>query len=121
MSIYIKIVGIFFIACSVLYFARPDILKHLLEFFSKGNRVYLAGLIRFLLAVLFLVSARDCRIPWAMVAFGVLFLIGGVLVFVLGPKRLAPMFDWWLGRPTWLIRILGIVALAFGGIIVYAA
>jgi hypothetical protein len=36
----------------IAYLLRPEIVKKLMGFFKKGKRIYLAGLIRFALAVL---------------------------------------------------------------------
>ena len=91
MVVAVKIVGMVFIAAGILYILKPDVLKRLIEFFKKGPRMYLAGLIRFALAVVFLVGAGDCREKWVIAGFGIIFLISGLLVFMLGPRRLRGM------------------------------
>jgi len=121
MVVAVKIVGIVFIAAGILYILKPDVLKRLIEFFKKGPRMYVAGLIRFALAVVFLVGAGDCREKWVIAGFGIIFLISGLLVLMLGPRRLRGMLEWFQKQPAMLIRIVGVIALAIGAVIAYSA
>jgi len=102
MVVAVKIVGIVFIAAGILYILKPDVLKRLIEFFKKGPRMYVAGLIRFAFAVVFLVGAGDCREKWVIAGFGIIFLISGLLVLMLGPRRLRGMLEWFQKQPAML-------------------
>ncbi len=117
----IRLVGLICVAVGILYMLRPDVPKRLMEFFKKGSRMYLAGMIRFALAVVFLVGAEHCRRKWVIVGFGIVFLISGLLVFMLGAKRLRVMIDWLQRRPALLHRCLGLVAGVVGAAICYGA
>lgn len=121
MSIVIKIIGGLFILLGVLYLVKPVVLKVMLEFFRKGKLIYVAGLIRLALAVVFLLAARECRIPKVITVFGILFMLSGLVTFMLGPKKLMPVIDWCLKKPVWVLRLLGVVTLVIAGIIIYAA
>lgn len=121
MATVIKIIGIVFVAISIVYLFKPGVIKWLMEFFKKGKRMYFAGLIRFVLAIVFFLSARECDITWAIVAFGILFLISGLLVFMLGPERLRSIIEWWQKQSTLLFRVLALITLAAGGVIIYCA
>jgi len=81
MNTIIKIVGVLIILISILYLAKPDIIKKLMQFFKKDYRVYLIALVRFVLAVIFLLAATQCHHPRIVTAFGILFLISGLLFF----------------------------------------
>jgi len=117
----IRLVGVICVAVGILYMLRPDIPRRLMEFFKKGSRMYLVGVIRFALAVVFLVGAEHCRHKWVIVGFGIVFLISGLLVFMLGAKRLRAIIDWLGKRSALLLRGLGVIALAIGAIICYSA
>ena len=56
--IVIKSLGILFVLIGIAYLLRPEIIKKLMGFFRKGKRIYVAGLIRFALAVIFLLAGR---------------------------------------------------------------
>jgi len=119
--IVIKSLGMLFALMGIAYLLRPDIIKKLMGFFKKGKRIYLAGLIRFVLAVVFLVAARECRYPWIIFASGIIFLIGGLLIFMLGPEKIGRILDWYQNQPTLIFRVIALVVLAFGAIIIFSA
>jgi hypothetical protein len=121
MDTIIKIIGIIIILMSILYLAKPDIIKHLMEFFKKGLRVYIIALTRFVLAVVFLLAATQCNHPRLVTALGILFLISGLLVIILGPKKIGPIFEWYLAQPPMIFRILSVITLVFGALVLYAA
>jgi len=119
--IVIKSLGMLFALMGIAYLLRPDIIKKLMGFFKKGKRIYLAGLIRFVLAVVFLVAARECRYFWIIFASGIVFLVGGLLIFMLGPDKIRRIFDWYQNQPTLIFRVIAVVVLAFGAIIIFSA
>jgi hypothetical protein len=121
MNIVVKVIGIVFIFLALLYLLKPDIMQRLMEFFKKGKRIYFARLIRFATAVVFLLAAGDCKMPWVIIVFGILFIIGGLLIFILGPERVRSMIAWWQRQSLLLLRVLAVITLAIGAIIVYAA
>ena len=121
MDSVIKVIGIVFVLIAILYFLKPGVMKGLMHFFKSGNRMYFAGLIRFLLAIVFLLAARECRNSWVIFAFGILFLISGLLIFVLGPKRLRVILEWWENQSTVLFRVLALVTLAVGVVVIVFA
>lgn len=121
MRIVIQSLGIIFVLVGVLYLLKPDFMKSIMEFFKKGKRLYLAGVIRFVLAVIFLLGARECDITWVIVVFGILFIIGGLLIFTLGLERLKSIIDWWQKQSVLLLRVIALVTVAVGAIVIYCA
>ena len=105
----------------VLYIAYPSVMLWLIGFFKKGYRIYLAAVVRLTLAVLFLIAANSCRHPRLVIAFGILFLLGGLLILLLGRKRTTAILDYYGTRPLWLLRIFAFVALVIGTLVIYAA
>lgn len=121
MHIIIKSLGTVFAIIGILYLLRPDIIKWLMEFMKKGKRIYLAGLLRFALAIVFLVGARECRYPWIIFAFGIIFLLSGLLIFMLGPEKIRRILDWYGEQPTLIFRVIAIIVIAVGLIVVFSA
>jgi uncharacterized protein YjeT (DUF2065 family) len=119
--IVIKSLGMLFSLMGIAYLLRPEIIKRLMGFFKKGKRIYFAGLIRFALAVVFFLGARECRYFWVIFACGIIFLMGGLLIFLLGPERIRRMLDWYQDQPTLIFRIIATIVLAFGVIIILSA
>jgi len=121
MKVVIQIIGIIIILVGILYFLRPGFMKTIMEFFKKGKRIYFAGVIRFALAIVFFLAARECDITWVIVVFGILFIISGMLIFMLRLERLKSIIDWYQKRSILLLRVFALITLAIGAIILYAA
>ncbi len=121
MDIVIQSLGIVFALAGIVYLLRPDVMKWLMEFFKQGKRMYFAGLIRFALAIVFLVGARECKQFWVIFAFGILFIIGGLLIFTIGLERFKSIIDWWQKQSLLLLRVMALITLAVGAVIIYSA
>jgi len=121
MAIAVKIIGIVFVFVAVTYLLKPDIFRRILEFFKQGRRIYLAGLLRFVFAVVFLLGANECKIPWVIITFGILFIISGLLVFTFGLEKLKAMINWCQKQPALILRFIALIALAIGAVIIYCA
>ena len=121
MDTIIKIIGVLFILSAILYIAKPIVITVMMNFFIKGKRLYLAALIRFALAIIFLLAATKCKMPIIIAALGVLFLLAGLLFFILGLEKIKTMLNWWLSQPLIYLRIIATVTLILGAIIIYAA
>jgi uncharacterized protein YjeT (DUF2065 family) len=121
MDLVIKIIGIVIVAIGVVYILKPGVMNRLFEFFKKGSRLYLAAPVRLALAVVFLVGAGECKQFWVILALGILFLISGILVFVLGPKKLRPMIEWFQKQSEFLHRAMALIVLAVGVVIIICA
>lgn len=119
--IVIKILGIIISLMGLVYLLRPDIIKKLMNFFKKDKRIYLSGVLRLALAVVFLVAARECRYPWIVFACGIIFLAGGLLIFLLGPERIRKILDWYEEQSTLIFRVIAVIVLVFGLIIILSA
>ena len=121
MDIVVKIVGIVVVFIGIVYLLKPGVLKSFIGFFKKGKRIYFVGLIRFVLAVIFLLAANQCKMPWVIIVFGILFMISGLLIFILRAERLKSILDWWQRQSSLLLRFMGLIALAVGAAIIYSA
>jgi uncharacterized protein YjeT (DUF2065 family) len=119
--ILIKSLGIIISLMGIVYLLRTDIIKKLMSFFKKGKRIYLPGILRLALAVVFLVAARECRYPWIIFASGIIFMAGGLLIFLLGPEKIRRMLDWYQKQSTLIFRVIALIVLVFGVIIILSA
>ena len=119
--ITIKSIGIIIVLFAILYLAKPSIMISILEFFKKGKRLYLPGILRFILAIIFLLGANRCHYPAVIAVFGVMFIIGGLLIFVMKLEKLKSILDWWQKQSIVLLRVLAIITFIIGAVIVYSA
>ena len=121
MEIVVKIAGILILLIGIVFLLKPGVMKCLMEFMKKGKRVYFAGVIRFALAIIFLLGASECGQKWIIAAFGILFLISGLLIFILGHERIRQVFEWYQKQTVLLFRVIAAIVLACGAVIVYSA
>lgn len=117
----IKSLGILIALVGIAYLLRPNVLKRLMTFFKKGRRIYFSGVLRFVLAIVFFLGARECRNAWAIFACGMIFLTGGILIFALGPEKLRRILDLYQERPLLIFRVIALIILVFGAVIIYSA
>ena len=121
MNIVIKAIGTFIVCMGLVYFIKPEVPRAIMRFFTKGFRLYFAAILRFALAILFFLGARECRVTWLIVLFGLIMLLSGLLIFAMGLKKSKEIINWFQGQPMFMQRVLAIIVLAVGLIILYAA
>ena len=121
MNIIIKTLGVLFILLGIGFIIKPQAVKWLMVFLKKGKRIYLAGVLRFTLAVVFLLGAGACRIEWIIAVLGIIFLLGGLLVFIINPEKIRRVFDWFENKPALLFRFLSLIVIAVGAVVIFAA
>ncbi len=121
MDTVIKVIGLAIMIFGVWLVARPEVIKKLMGFFKEGKRLYVVGLIRLAVGVVFLLSARECNVVWFIAAAGILFLLSALLIFLMKPEKLKGWIDWWLAKSDVVIRSLAVFVLFFGALIVWAA
>ena len=121
MEIVVKIVGILIVFIGIVYLLKPGVLKKLMEFIKKGRRIYFAGILRFALAIIFLLGASECYQKWIIATFGILFMLSGLLIFTLGPERIRNILEWYQKQSLLIFRVIAVIVLACGAVIVYSA
>ena len=117
----ILVIGIVFGVIGVLFVIKPEAAVKLMKVIMKGPLVYIPGVLRIALGVVFLVSVRECKIKWVILTFGVLMVVAGVVLLMVKPAKLRAFFEWWTKRSLWVIRVGGLLAVACGGVIAWAA
>ena len=121
MSTAIQIIGMVIAAIGIVFVLKPSVMKGLFEFFKKGNRLYVAAPIRLGMAVVFLMGARECKQFWVIFVLGIILLISGILVLLLGPRKLVPILEWFQGQSEILKRFVALIVLAVGVVIIISA
>jgi uncharacterized protein YjeT (DUF2065 family) len=79
------------------------------------------AIVRFALAIVFFLGARQCGVKWVIVLFGLIFLLSGLLIFMLGLEKAKAIINWYQEQPKFLLRVVATIVLGVGLIIVYAA
>jgi uncharacterized membrane protein HdeD (DUF308 family) len=121
MVIIVKLIGVVIVGMGTLITLNPGVFKAVINFWKKDKRIYLAGVARLVLGAIFLLASPACKLPVVMATLGVLVIIGGILIFVIGPARMRTIFSWWEARPPVAMRLMGLVALAIGATVIFSA
>ena len=121
MDIVVQCLGAMFLLLGIVYLLKPNVMKWLMRFFKQGKRMYFAAMVRLVLAVIFLVAARECDISWVIVTFGIIFIISAVLIFAMGLERIRRLLDWYLKQPVLIFRVIALIVMAIGAVIIYSA
>jgi len=120
MAYIICIIGLFntVMGCSVIM--QPALLSKSLQFCKKQPFFYLSSGIKAAIGILFLIWATSCHRPWIIILIGILVTIGSLTMFFIPKARIQKLIDYILRQPQWIFRTWGLLALAFGVLIIWA-
>jgi len=121
MRVAVLVFGILIVLEGILLLVKPQIYNKAAAFFAKGRLMYVAALLKLACGVFLLVSATSCDRKIIMVVLGLIAAGYGVLLFGIDKLKLKKKFEWWSLRPKYVVRIIAILAIAVGGLIIYAA
>ncbi len=113
----IKSLGVSLIVLGVMFLIDNKRFQGFIEFWKKGNNIYLAGVIKTLIGILLISAFTDTNL--LIFIFGMLSLIAGVIIFILGPERLNRHIDSWVGKTSKSISWIAGCYLAMGVLLIY--
>lgn len=118
MLILLRVAGIIIAVMGVIYLLAPKMIKKYVDFW--GKRILVAGVLNIVIGILFLLANSACRIPTVIIVIGVIALLKGIVIFVLGQEKMKVLLEWWGNRPPAVVRLMGLIVIAFGILLLYA-
>lgn len=115
-----KLVGILIIGLGGFFLFSPDSMRKLMAFWKEGNRAYWGGVIRIVFGVILLLAATQSEHPLIAAELGIVFLVSGVLVYMIGLEKLRVMISWWQDASSTVLRLMAVVSIIFGMLILTA-
>lgn len=109
-----KLLGVLISFLGLMIFASPKCADKIFSFFKEGSRLYIAGGIRLCAGLLLLAAASQSIVPLAALALGLLFLVGGAVIFISGLDKMKTLLAHYAQMPPLMIRLMGLVAASFG-------
>lgn len=100
--------------------ALPDRVWPFAQFTTTANGVYVAGGIRLVIGLAFLLAASSSRFPLVLRVFGILALLAGVATLALGAQGARTIANALTDYGTNAVRALGIFVLLVGSFVAYA-
>ena len=116
----VKLIGIVMVILGAIYLVRPAMMKHVMRFWTKGKRPYLGGVINLIIGIIFLSVASQCVLPWFLGLVGIISIVKGVVILILGPKKVINYIKQLDKGSARTLRIMAILVLAIGILILYA-
>ena len=106
------------IGCTILgcmLMMKDGLLEKMIAFAEKGKKVYFIGILRILIGLIYIGAASISRVPRMIIFFGIVFVLSGVLIFILKKERTFNFIDSILLKltPT-KIKLLGSVTILIG-------
>jgi len=99
---------------------KPIWLRQTIILVNKGKTAYVIAGVKIIIGIVFLIMARDCNLPWVIITLGILTAGGSILFCLLPFSKIQAFMNWWIARPFWLYRVWAVLAILFGGLIMYA-
>jgi hypothetical protein len=114
------VIGVFVLIVGVIGVAAPAALLRVADYVTTPIGLYAAAALRIGIGIVFTLVAPTTRAPRLIRALGVVAVAAGVLTVLVGVERARSILAWETAQGTTLIRLSAMLALIFGGLIVYA-
>ena len=117
---FIIILSFMVIALCVAALARPNIFRKMIDFYSVGSRLYLAGFVRLVLGIFILMLAAQARL-WEYVAIiGLLAAASGLSIFFFPLRRTKKLLSRIQHQSKLTLRLYALIVIAIWALLVYA-
>ena len=120
MVVIVKIISLALVIFGCLVVLRPGTLKQIIEKAKEGNKMYIAGALKAVIGIIFVIAAPNCAVAWVIRFFGALALFGGLMCFILKRSFIVSIMDWVERQPARFTYYYGIFVVLLGVVIALA-
>ncbi len=120
MPMLIKMFGMFMAIAGIVFILSPKVIKKFIAFLKEGKKLYAVGICRFLVGVILLLAAPQCRWNWFIAILGILIIIGSIFIFTLGLDKTKSMLTLWEKKLDTLMPAVGLIPVILGVLIIFA-
>jgi len=117
----VRLFGIVIVGMGITFLLSPKLYRRYMAFWEQGRRLYLGAILSILIGVVLLLVASECKLGGVIVTLGILCLVKGILLLTLGQERMKSMLKWWQGMSLLVLRLIALIAIAFGALLLYSA
>ena len=121
MVVLVKIFGALVVFMGLVALVSQGLLRRWLLFWQDDAKLRLAVLLRLAMGAVLFTASPQCQLPGVILILGVIIFISGVAGMILGPKRVRSMVKWFSDLPRAAQQGWALVAVAVGGLILYAS
>lgn len=113
-------IGIALCAAGIGAVAYPVYVRKWLAWVSVSWRLRVMAAIKTAVGTVFLVFARDGRLPWVVGIIGILVFAGSLCFLTLPDEKQQKWGEKFQNKPDWFYRITGVLDILLGLLIAYA-
>ena len=121
MLIVVRLIGILIVGMGVAFLLKPKLYKQYVAFWQPGKRLYMGAILAILIGVVLLLTISGCRLVGVILALGILSLVKGIMLFTLGREKIESILKWYQARSLLVLRLIALIAIAFGALLLYSA
>jgi hypothetical protein len=114
------LIGLFVMVVGVVGIAAPSTLLRAADYATTPVGLYAAAALRIGIGIVLILVAPTSRAPKVIRVLGAIAVGAGVITALVGVDRVRAMVAWEAAQGTTLIRLGAVLALVFGGFIVFA-
>jgi len=120
MLLFVRLLAVSIISVCGLCLININIAKGWIRFWRKGQRAYIGGAISAVCAILLLVAAPRCALPWIPITVGFISIVKAVVIVACGPKKFLGMLDSLMEMKVLFLRLFMLMAIAIGFLLLYS-
>lgn len=121
MELILKLFGVLMILAGISLLIEPGIIIGYIENNADHTSLYIIAIVvRVVLGILFITSAKKSRYPGVLKALGGLFILAGVILFLVGQERFQHFISSLIPEVKPFASLAGVIAILFGGFVIYA-
>ena len=120
MIMLVRVLGVVIVGMGVAFLLKPKLYKQYVAFWQPGKRLYLGAILSLLIGVILLLAATQCRLVGFILALGILCLAKGVML-MLRQEKMKSVLKWYQARSLLVLRLIALIAIAFGALLLYSA
>ncbi len=121
MKLIIKLFGILMVLAGISLLISPEIIIGWIENNMESISLYISAIVvRLVFGILFLVAAKESKYPGAIKILGYLFIIAAIIFIFIGQENFLDFISLFIPDVKPYAPVSGLLAIAFGGFIIYA-
>lgn len=121
MKLAVKLFGILMFLLGISLLIKPEIIIGHIENNMENTSLYIfAIVIRLVLGILFIVTAKESRFTGVMKFFGYLFILAAIILIFIGQENFQHFISTLIPDIIPYAPLSGLLAMAFGGFLIYA-
>jgi len=121
MTIIIILFGSLLLVAGALILINPNTIFGFLQNNIENTVIHrIAFIVRLVVGGLLVTHSNVSRFPQGVFVLGLFFIVSGLFLAALGRKKFRNLMSWLLKNMRPIARIAGMIAIVFGGFLVYA-